>query len=107
MAGKKTAQKSKPATAAKHGAGAKQTTPKDTKKRKTVDKKDTKPAAIAPTIIPSRPWTDNEEVILADMWKSETHMFDRTTKDNKNDVMREQTLQSFCEKLDRTGKRYL
>lgn len=54
--------------------------------------------------IVKRPWTDEEEETLADMWKSEPHMFDRETKDNRNNELKAETLRSFCEKLNRTGK---
>lgn len=68
------------------------------------EKKQKKDSGKRTPVTKGRPWLDDEEELLADMWRSETHMYDRGTKDNTNQEVRDDTLKSFCEKLGRSGK---
>lgn len=72
---------------------------------KAKDKPKGKPdESMPPILTKGRPWTDSEEKLLADLWQSEPHMFDWGEEDSTNQEVREATLQSFCEKLGRTGE---
>lgn len=88
----------------KKTATGKKTSPKETSPKKPAAKaKQAKQASASATTKPQR-WTEEDEILLAELWKSEPHLFDRGTRDNGNAEVREETIRGFCESLGRTGK---